>query len=181
MDDEALLARAEAALTEIKIGQGLSEHHAAVLAALRIRLKGSEGKSLEEMLEAADDPGPDILAEKLAEAERESKPTLDDLIQACPSGTPCMVFESLRMGTGHSNAPRGAPKQGGGHASTHALVAGSDPAGVTVRTDSGRECRAGRRSRGRHGCRNVATRLQAATARDARRAGACCPRAGERR
>src|SRR3972149_1331771 len=53
MDDEELLAQAEQALTEIKVGQGLSEQHASVLAALRIRLKGSAGKSLEEMLEAA--------------------------------------------------------------------------------------------------------------------------------
>jgi hypothetical protein len=41
MDDEALLARAEQALTEIKVNQGLSEDHAAVLAALRSRLKGT--------------------------------------------------------------------------------------------------------------------------------------------
>ena len=88
MDDEALLARAEAALTEIKVGQGLSEHHAAVLAALRIRLKGSDAKTLEEMLEAADDPGPDILAEKLAEAERASKPTLDELFAKDPKPKP---------------------------------------------------------------------------------------------
>lgn len=79
MDDKELLARAEEALTEIKVNQGLSEHHAAVLAALRIRLKGSDGKSLEEMLEAADDPTPDRLEEAIAEAERTSKPTLDDL------------------------------------------------------------------------------------------------------
>lgn len=79
MDDKELLARAEEALTEIKVNQGLSEHHAAVLAALRIRLKGSDGKSLEEMLEAADDPTPDRLAEAIEEAERTSKPSLDDL------------------------------------------------------------------------------------------------------
>ena len=79
MDDEQLLARAEEALTEIKVGQGLSERHEAVLAALRIRLKGSAGKSLEEMLEAADDPAPDLLAEKLAEADRAPKRSIDDL------------------------------------------------------------------------------------------------------
>jgi hypothetical protein len=79
VDDEELLARAEEALTEIKVGQGLSERHEAVLAALRIRLKGSAGKSLEEMLEAADDPAPDVLAEKLAEADRAPKRSLDDL------------------------------------------------------------------------------------------------------
>lgn len=80
MDDTELLRRAEEALTEIKFEQGLSERHAAVLAALRIRLKGGAGKSLEEMLEAADDEKPDRLGEKLAEADRESKPSLDDLL-----------------------------------------------------------------------------------------------------
>ena len=42
-DDERLLARAEEALTEIKVSTGLSEPHAAVLAALRIRLRGDPG------------------------------------------------------------------------------------------------------------------------------------------
>jgi hypothetical protein len=79
VDDEQLLARAEQALTEIKVNQGLSEDHAGVLAALRIRLKGSAGKSLEEMLAAADDR-PDSLEQKLAEAERTNKPSLDDLL-----------------------------------------------------------------------------------------------------
>jgi hypothetical protein len=51
-----------------------------VLAALRIRLKGSAGKSLEEMLEAADDRPSDRLAEEMAKAERERKPSLDDLL-----------------------------------------------------------------------------------------------------
>ena len=80
MDDEGLLARAEEALTEIKVGQGLSERHEAVLAALRIRLKGSAGKSLEEMLEAADDAPPDRLGEAIANAESKGKPSLDDLL-----------------------------------------------------------------------------------------------------
>jgi hypothetical protein len=79
VDDEELLARAEQALTEIKVNKGLSEDHAAVLAALRIRLKGSAGKSLEEMLAAADDQ-PDTLEQKLAEAEHTNKPSLDDLL-----------------------------------------------------------------------------------------------------
>ncbi len=85
MDDGELLARAEAALTEIKVAQGLAEHHEAVLAALRIRLKGSAGKSLEEMLEAADDTAPDLLAQKLAEADGKSKPSLDDLFKDAPA------------------------------------------------------------------------------------------------
>ena len=88
VDDKELLARAEEALTEIKVNQGLSEHHAAVLAALRIRLKGSDGKSLEEMLEAADDPAPGSLEEKLAEAERAPKPSLDDLFANEPKPKP---------------------------------------------------------------------------------------------
>ena len=56
-EDHALLARAEAALTEIKVAQGLSNEHASVLAALRIRLKGAADKSLEEMLESAGNLG----------------------------------------------------------------------------------------------------------------------------
>ena len=80
MDDEQLLARAEEALTQIKVSHGLSEEHASVLAALRIRLKGSAGKSLEEMLEAAGDVGSDDLAAKVAEAEAKPKTSLDDLL-----------------------------------------------------------------------------------------------------
>ena len=71
---------AEQALTEIKVNQGLSERHASVLAALRIRLKGSAGKSLEEMLEAAGDLGSGTLEDKVAEVEGTSKPSLDDLL-----------------------------------------------------------------------------------------------------
>ena len=81
MDDEELLARAEQALTEIKVNHGLSNEQASVLAALRIRLKGSADKPLEEMLEAAgDDLQPDRLGEALEKAEGEPKTTLDDLL-----------------------------------------------------------------------------------------------------
>lgn len=81
MEDEELLARAEQALTEIKVSRGLSDQQASVLAALRIRLKGSADKSLEEMLEAAgDDLQPDRLGEALEKAEGEPKTTLDDLL-----------------------------------------------------------------------------------------------------
>ena len=80
MDDDELLAQAEAALTEIKVAHGLSEQHASVLAALRIRLRGSAGKSLEEMLEAAGDVGSSSLEDKLAEAEGKPKTSLDDLL-----------------------------------------------------------------------------------------------------
>jgi hypothetical protein len=93
-DDERLLARAEAVLTEIKVSTGLSEPHAAVLAALRIRLKGEAGKSLEDLIAAAEDPdGPNLddvierSSEKpatsfddlLSNAEK-PKPSLDDLL-----------------------------------------------------------------------------------------------------
>lgn len=79
MDDDDLLRRAEEALTEIKVNQGLSEEHAAVLAALRIRLTGTADKTLEEMLAASEDR-PDDLAAKIAEAEGKPKPSLDDLL-----------------------------------------------------------------------------------------------------
>jgi hypothetical protein len=84
MDDDELLALAEQALTEIKIAQGLSEPHAAVLAALRIRLKGGPGKSLDELLEAAGDLHGGGLEEKIAEAERKPKRSLDDLLRDEP-------------------------------------------------------------------------------------------------
>ena len=80
MDDEELLAQAEEALTEIKVAQGLSDRQASVLAALRIRLKGSAGKSLEEMLEATGDLKPDRLEQELVKAEGEPKQSLDDLL-----------------------------------------------------------------------------------------------------
>ena len=81
-----MLQRAEETLTEIKVAQGLSERHAAVLAALRIRLKGSEGKSLEEMLEAAEDPGPGSLADWPVEPA--PKRSLDDLLAKEPDPKP---------------------------------------------------------------------------------------------
>ena len=84
MDDEGLLKQAEEALTEIKVAQGLSDRHASVLAALRIRLKGSAGKSLEEMLEASGDLEPDRLEQEMAKADDERKPSLDDLLSNEP-------------------------------------------------------------------------------------------------
>jgi hypothetical protein len=84
VDDEELLARAEQALTEIKVSEGLSEQHASVLAALRIRLRGGDNKSLEDMLEAADDLSGDTLDDKLAQDEGEPKPSLDDLLSKEP-------------------------------------------------------------------------------------------------
>jgi hypothetical protein len=80
VDDEELLDLAEQAVTEIKVAQELSDRHASVLAALRIRLKGSAGKSLDELLDAAGDLGSGRLEEKMAEVERKRKPSLDDLL-----------------------------------------------------------------------------------------------------
>jgi hypothetical protein len=83
VNDEELRAKAEEALTEIKVSQGLSDHHASVLAALRIRLKGSAGESLDELLSAAGDIGPDNRLEEEIEkagAAQARKPSLDDLL-----------------------------------------------------------------------------------------------------
>jgi hypothetical protein len=79
-DDERLLARAEEALTEIKVSTGLSEPHAAVLAALRIRLKGDPGGSLDELMAAAGDlEGPTL--DDVLEGSREGPArSIDDLM-----------------------------------------------------------------------------------------------------
>ncbi len=82
-EDEPLLARAEEALTEIKVSTGLSERHEAVLAALRIRLKGDAGSSLEDLLAAADDSQGAQSSELDSLIDRSlSKPssTFDDLL-----------------------------------------------------------------------------------------------------
>jgi len=79
-DDERLLARAEETLTEIKVSRGLTEPQAAVLAALRIRLKGDPGKSLDDLMAAAGDlegPKPDDALERPAATPSTS---LDDLL-----------------------------------------------------------------------------------------------------
>jgi hypothetical protein len=82
-DDERLLARAEEALTEIKVARGLSEPHAAVLAALRIRLKGDAGASLDQLLAAAEDtvePEGSNLEDAIERASEATGPSLDDLL-----------------------------------------------------------------------------------------------------
>ena len=78
-DDEKLLRRVEETLTEIKVAHGLSDRHAAVLAALRIRLKGKADKSLDEMLEAAGDVGSGRALQDLMQ-EKKPKRSLDDLL-----------------------------------------------------------------------------------------------------
>ena len=84
-DDEALLKQAEKALTEIKVAHGLSDAHASVLAALRLRLTGDPGKSLEEMMAAAGDLGGPSLDDMLADdSGRGSGPNLDDVLAREP-------------------------------------------------------------------------------------------------
>ena len=78
--DEDLLRRAEEALTEIKVERGLSERHAAVLAALRIRLKGARDKSLDEMIDAADDSPSGRGLDDLLTRPTGAKRSLDDLL-----------------------------------------------------------------------------------------------------
>jgi hypothetical protein len=82
-DDERLLRRAEEALTEIKVAQGLADEHASVLAALRIRLKGKADKSLDEMLDAAGDLSPGKGLDDLMQQEK-PKRSLDDLMAEKP-------------------------------------------------------------------------------------------------
>jgi hypothetical protein len=86
-EDEKLLRRAEEALTEIKIAAGLSEEHAGVLAALRIRLKGDPGKSLDDLVAAAGDLGGPELEDLMTKGEKPKK-SLDDLLTQKPKPKP---------------------------------------------------------------------------------------------
>ena len=79
-EDERLLARAEEALTEIRVATGLSEPHAAVLAALRIRLKGDAGTSLDALIAAAEDREARPLDELPEPASSTPSSSLDDLL-----------------------------------------------------------------------------------------------------
>jgi hypothetical protein len=83
--DEKLLREAEKALTEIKVAHGLSDEHASVLAALRLRLTGDAGTSLDEMLAAAGDLGGPNLDEMIAEGpKKKSGPSLEDVLSQEP-------------------------------------------------------------------------------------------------
>ena len=78
--DERLLARAEETLTEIKVATGLSERHAAVLAALRIRLKGDPGGTLEDMMAAAEDLEGPKLEDVIERSEAKRPQSIEDLL-----------------------------------------------------------------------------------------------------
>lgn len=79
-EDEKLLRRAEKAFTEIKVSEGLSDEHASVLAALRIRLKGDPGKSLDDLLSAAGDLESGSRLEELLQEKSKPKGSLDNLL-----------------------------------------------------------------------------------------------------
>jgi hypothetical protein len=79
-EDERLLAKAEEALTEIKVARGLSEPHAALLAALRIRLKGDPGTSLDDLMAAAGDLEGPKLDDEFARAADQPARSIDDLL-----------------------------------------------------------------------------------------------------
>ena len=80
MEDERLLRRAEEALTEIKVSKGLSEPHAALLAAIRIRLKGDPGKNLEDLIAAAGDLEGPKLEDVIERSQEKHSPSIDDLL-----------------------------------------------------------------------------------------------------
>jgi hypothetical protein len=72
--DRKLISDAAQVLGEISRGAGLSDEHADVLAALRIRLEGKKRASLEELLSAAGDlSGGKDLGEVLAPPAEEPK------------------------------------------------------------------------------------------------------------
>ncbi|HEY1330846.1 MAG TPA: hypothetical protein VGH10_05160 [Actinomycetota bacterium] len=95
MSDEDLLKRAERALTEIKVAQGLSDEHASVLAALRLRLKGDPGASLEEMLATAGDLGQDRKIEELLSEQPKAKRSLDDALADEAGAKPKKTLDDL--------------------------------------------------------------------------------------
>jgi hypothetical protein len=71
--DRKLIRRAEQTLAEISRTSGLSDEHADVLAALRIRLEGKERASLEDLLSAAGElSGKRDLSHALGEGEEQA-------------------------------------------------------------------------------------------------------------
>lgn len=82
MDDEELLRLAEQALTEIDRSQGLSEEHANVLAALRLRIHGGPKRTLDDALEAAGQMKGKFSLDEPPPAPK--KPSLDDAMKKPP-------------------------------------------------------------------------------------------------
>jgi hypothetical protein len=84
--DLDLIRKAEAVLAEIDRTQGLDERHAAVLAALRIRIEGGPRRSLEELMAAAGEikgRGAE-LDERLGKEASKRKGDLADLMSEKP-------------------------------------------------------------------------------------------------
>ena len=74
-EDRKLIQRAADTLAEINRGPGLTDEHADVLAALRIRLEGKERASLEDLLTATGElAGKKDLAEVLDAPPKEDGP-----------------------------------------------------------------------------------------------------------
>lgn len=71
--DRRLIQKAADVLGEIHRGPGLSDEHADVLAALRIRVEGKERASLEDLLTATGDVGKKDLSEALGGGDEGSK------------------------------------------------------------------------------------------------------------
>lgn len=72
-EDRKLIRKAAEALAEIGRNEGLSDAHADVLAALRIRLEGKPRESLEDLLTAAGDiSGKKDLGDVLADTDDKS-------------------------------------------------------------------------------------------------------------
>jgi hypothetical protein len=85
--DLDLLKKAERVLAEIDRTQGLDDHHADVLAALRIRIEGGPRRSLEELMDAAGEiegKKGKQLSEKLAAEEAKKTGDLGDLMAREP-------------------------------------------------------------------------------------------------
>ena len=80
--DRKLIRRAAEVLAEIDRGAGLSDAHADVLAALRIRLEGRSRASLEDLLTAVGDAGAAKrdLGDALSHKESDSRewPSVED-------------------------------------------------------------------------------------------------------
>lgn len=74
-EDRALMRRAADALAQIDRGANFEDHHADVLAALRIRIEGKPRGSLEDLLTTVGDIGGKDLGAALAGAEE--KPSTD--------------------------------------------------------------------------------------------------------
>lgn len=82
MDDEALLRKAEEALSEVDRTQGLSDEQADVLAALRIRIFGAPKTTLDDALKAAGKMKGKLSLEDVPPPKK--KPSLDEALEQPP-------------------------------------------------------------------------------------------------